>query len=143
MKKGYNLCLQTILILVRNNIHRRRKGTNWNKIILSYWSGSEEENGCSLFHCSCSKICHSIIPADYGAPSKPLFTSLNDLNIYFVFSLSKQVLSCIHIMFFTPFPRAYQTSSQFHQHSTRYSDCNRPHTCQTNIKKLSILLLAD
>ena len=41
---------------------------------------------------------HSIIPADYGAPSKPLFTSLNVLDIYLVFSLSKQVLSCIHII---------------------------------------------
>ena len=33
----------------------------------------------------------------------------------------------------------FQTGNQIHQYSTRYSDFYRPHTCRTNIKKLSIL----
>ena len=37
------------------------------------------------------------------------------------------------------FTQIFQTGSQIHQYSTRYSHLYRPYTCRTNIKKFSIL----
>ena len=83
----------------------------------------------------------AISKADYKASSKPLFANLKILDVFSIYSL--QVSSFIyiyhhHVLPSIAFTQIFQTGNQIHQCSTRYSDFYRPHTCRTNIKKISI-----
>ena len=75
------------------------------------------------------------------ASSKPLFANLKILDVFSIYSL--QVSSFMYLYHNDALPisftQIFQTGNQIHQYSTRYSDFYRPHTCRTNIKKISIL----
>ena len=77
----------------------------------------------------------------YKASSKPLFANLKILDVFSIYSL--QVSSFMYLYHNDALPisftQIFQTGNQIHQYSTRYSDFYRPHTCRTNIKKISIL----
>ena len=79
--------------------------------------------------------------SDYKASSKPLFANLKILDVFSIYSL--QVSSFMYLYHNDALPisftQIFQTVNQIHQYSTRYSDFYRPHTCRTNIKKISIL----
>ena len=83
----------------------------------------------------------AISKADYKASSKPLFANLKILDVFSIYSL--QVSSFMYLYHHDALPIAFtqifQTGNQINQYSTRYPDFYRPHTCRTNIKKLSIL----
>ena len=83
----------------------------------------------------------TISKADYKASSKPLFANLKILDVFSIYSF--QVSSFMYLYHNNALPisftQTFQTGSQIHQYSTRYSDYYRPHTCRTNIKKFSIL----
>ena len=74
--------------------------------------------------------------------SKPLFANLKILDVFGIYPL--QVSSFMYLYHHDALPsiaftQIFQTGNQIHQCSTRYSDFYRPHTCRTNIKKISIL----
>ena len=81
----------------------------------------------------------------------PKLTTRLQVNLFFsnwkildVFSIySFQVSSFMYLYHNDALPisftRIFQTGNQIHQYSTRCSDYYRPHTCRTNIKKISIL----
>ena len=75
------------------------------------------------------------------ASSKPLFANLKILDVFSIYSF--QVSSFMYLYHNNALPisftQTFQTGSQIHQYSTRYSDYYRPHTCRTNVKKFSIL----
>ena len=83
----------------------------------------------------------AISKADYNASSKPLFANLKILDVSSIYSL--QVSSFMYLYHNGALPlsftQIFQTGSQIHQYSTRYSHLYRPHTCRTNIKQFSIL----
>ena len=83
----------------------------------------------------------AISKADYNASSKPLFANLKILDVFSIYSL--QVSSFMYLYHNGALPlsftQSFQTGSQIHQYSTRYSHLYRPYTCRTNIKKFSIL----
>ena len=76
------------------------------------------------------------------ASSKPLFANLKILDVFSIYAV--QVSSFMYIYHNDALPiyftQNFNTGNQIHQYSTRYSDFYRPHTCRTNIKKISILL---
>ena len=75
------------------------------------------------------------------ASSKPLFANLKILDVFSIYSV--QVSSFMYLYHNDALPiyftQIFNTGNQIHQYSTRYSDFYRPHTCRTNIKKISIL----
>ena len=83
----------------------------------------------------------AISKADYNASSKPLFANLKLLDVFSIYSL--QVSSFMYLYHNGALPlsfaQMFQTGSQIHQYSTRYSHLYRPYTCRTNIKQFLIL----
>ena len=83
----------------------------------------------------------AISKVDYKVSSKPLFANLKILGVFSIHSL--QVSSFMYLYHNDALPisftQIFQTGNQIHQYSTRYSNFYRPHTCRTNIKKISIL----
>ena len=83
----------------------------------------------------------SITKADAKAPSKPLFTKLNILDIFSIYSLQVGTFMYHYHNNMLPlsFCQTFQTGNQLHRYSTRYSDSYRAHLCRTNTKKFSLL----
>ena len=82
----------------------------------------------------------AISKADYNASSKPLFANLKILDVFSIYSLQVSSMYLYHNGALPlSFTQSFQTGSQIHQYSTRYSHLYRPYTCRTNIKKFSIL----
>ena len=83
----------------------------------------------------------AISKADYNASSKPLFANLKILDVFSIYSLQVSSFMYLYHNGALPFSftQSFQTGSQIHQYSTRYSHLYRPYTCRTNIKKFSIL----
>ena len=89
----------------------------------------------------CRRAIWAISKADYKGSSKPLVANLKILDVSSIYSF--QVSSFMYLYHNDALPisftQIFQTGSQIHQYSTRYSDYYRPHTCRTNIKKVLIL----
>ena len=66
----------------------------------------------------------SISKADYKAPSKPLFTKLNILDIFSIYSLQVGTFMYHYHNNMLPlsFCQTFQTGNQLHRYSTRHSD---------------------
>ena len=114
------------------------------KILLSLYTGnliwaSTYVNNLQRIYLLQKRAVRAISKADYNASSKPLFAKI--LDVFSIYSL--QVSSFMYLYHNGALPlsftQSFQTGSQIHQYSTRYSHLYRPYTCRTNIKKFSIL----
>ena len=83
-------------------------------------------------------IAPTICAADYRAPSKPLFQKLGIFDIYSLlsFQVGSFMYLCHHEMLPLSFQNLFQTGSQIHNYSTRYTESYCPHACRTKIKNL-------
>ena len=82
-----------------------------------------------------------ILAADYSAPGKPLFKNLVFLTVT-VCILSRFEPSCTCITMkccLALLLNLFQTGSQIHNYSIRYTELYRPQVCRTNIKQFTIL----
>ena len=89
-------------------------------------------------------VVRSITKADSKAPSKPLFTKLNILDIFSIYSLQVGTFMYYYRNNMLPlsFSQTFQTGNQLHRYSTGYSDSYRTHLGRTNTKKFSLLFKA-
>ena len=115
----------------------------WKSLLTLYlvWASTTYVTNLQRIYLLQKRAVRIISKADYKASNKPLFANLKILDVFSIYSF--EVSSFVYLYYNDALPisftQIFQTGSQIHRYSTRYSDYYRPHTCGTNIKKFSIL----